>query len=527
MAADATFADPAPVIQRDRWGRPLIVPPEGGQAVPYVRATTYAGTLDDTHGLTGWKCRMTALGLVDRQDLRIATAAHRDDKKELDAIVEQAQEAAGSSAAATMGTAVHKVTELIDLGKPTGTIPDEIVADVEAYQKATAKMKMLAVETFVVVDEHRVAGTFDRQVGFEGNPYIGDLKTSKSLDFGVGKFAIQLALYSRGKVFDYATGQRSPLTVDQDWGMIIHLPVGKGECTVYWIDLASGWEAVEYCAWVRKWRSRRDLLSPIDVERLAGKVIVSQSPPTRPAAELEVERIEVQAGDAPVRKQRACSKCRQPGHTAKNCPGVPEAVAEAAVTVVEFASITDLLNHGEACPGTHTAGWTTPAWSPRPDVTVCGTCGLPSVETLARLRGERAGAASLTAPPAPTADVAPVVETPVAGAVRMESTPEVPVAVPTPVTAVAAPGSVVEGSPPPSAPVAQAGSAPTQAPVANPAFRAPNRVSLEEWVSIAPSRTILVGLWNANSDQWDEALTRLAAARGNLLDAGMVGVVVG
>jgi hypothetical protein len=375
-----TFADPAPQIKRDRYGRPLITPPDGEEPVPYVRATTWAGTLDDTHGLIDWKCRMTALGIADRTDLRIATAAHRDDKKELDSIVEQAQEASASSAAATMGTAVHKVTELIDTGKPTGRIPDEIAADVAAYQKATAAMKMLAVETFVVVDQYRVGGTFDRQIGFEGSAYIGDLKTGASLKYGVGKFAIQLALYSRGQAYNFTTGERTPLQVDQDWGIVIHLPVGKGECTVYWIDLAAGWEAVEYCRWVREWRGRKDLLNAVDLRRLENMMVVSETPPAvvvEPAASPVIERVEI----------------------------------------------------------------------------------IPTLEQ------------STSAP----------VAAPVAAEVEAAFTPAL-----------------------------------------NP-FTAPDRESLAEWIASAPTRDILVKLWDANHGGWDENLTALAAARGNLIDAGMVG----
>src|SRR5690554_2297101 len=103
--AVTAFATVAPEVNRDRWGRPLVVPPDGGEPVPYTRATTLAGTLDDLYGLMAWKQRQTALGLADRPDLRLAVTAHRDDKRRLDAICEEAMQAAASTAAATTGTA--------------------------------------------------------------------------------------------------------------------------------------------------------------------------------------------------------------------------------------------------------------------------------------------------------------------------------------------------------------------------------------------------------------------------------------
>jgi hypothetical protein len=307
-----TFADPAPQVKRDRWGRPEII---GLDGKPYFaqRATTFAGMLDDTHGLTDWKCRQAVLGIVDRQDLRIAAAAHRDAKKELKSIVAAAQEAAGSSAAATMGTALHRLTELIDTGKPTGQIPDELAKDVESYREATAGMRMLQVETFVVIDELQVAGTFDRQVEFEGAKMIMDLKSGSSLDFGVGKFALQLALYSMGVVYNPATGERTPLDVDPDWAILVHTPVGKGKTDVYFLDIAAGREAIEHAAWVRDWRRRKDLLSLISPERLGGvrtdivqdaDSVVNSKPeaaPTDPFTAPDLESLEEWIARAPTR----------------------------------------------------------------------------------------------------------------------------------------------------------------------------------------------------------------------------------
>jgi hypothetical protein len=61
-------------IERDRYGRPLIIPESGGKPVAYTRATTIANSLDDGTALTAWKMRMAAIGLTVRNDLLYLSA---------------------------------------------------------------------------------------------------------------------------------------------------------------------------------------------------------------------------------------------------------------------------------------------------------------------------------------------------------------------------------------------------------------------------------------------------------------------
>jgi len=245
-----------PPIHRDRFGRPYIVPPEGGKAVPYTRATTWADTLDDRWNLEQWKMRQVAVGLADRPDLVLAVTTQRDDKQALNFTVQAAMEAAKSSAAATRGTALHTLTELLDLGQPLPTIPSDVTADLKAYEAATKHLEMLAVEEFVVVDELQVAGTFDRLVRHEGRVKVADLKTGGSVKYAMGAIALQLALYSRGVAYDHVTGTRTPLPdVDQDEALVIHLPAGIAHCVLIRVDIALGWEAVLLAGQVRKFRA--------------------------------------------------------------------------------------------------------------------------------------------------------------------------------------------------------------------------------------------------------------------------------
>ena len=117
-----TFATLAPEIPRDRYGRPLITPADGGKPVAYTRISTLAKALDDGSALANWKCRMTAIGLAKRPDLVSKTLAVADDKKEMGKVVTSAMEAAEADRAANIGTALHKFCDLntSPTSSPTG-----------------------------------------------------------------------------------------------------------------------------------------------------------------------------------------------------------------------------------------------------------------------------------------------------------------------------------------------------------------------------------------------------------------------
>lgn len=257
---------PAAEIPRDGWGRPKITPPDGGKAVAYTRCTTYVAALEDTYGLTKWKMRQVALGLADRSDLLLAVSAHRDDKKELDRIADKAMEAARSSAAATTGTALHTLTELHDQGRAIGVLPDSARADLNAYITATAHLRYAAIEQFRVLDELRIGGTADRVIDLGDRYRIGDVKTG-DIELGIGKIAMQLAVYARSVAYT-GDGTRHPdaKPMDLDTALIVHLPAGQGRCTLVEVDIAAGWEAVQLAAQVRAWRARKDLARPVAVD---------------------------------------------------------------------------------------------------------------------------------------------------------------------------------------------------------------------------------------------------------------------
>jgi hypothetical protein len=244
--------------KRDNLGRPLIIPPDGGKPVAYRRCTTFIDVLSDRSALERWKQRKTAIGLSMRKDLLLSVATSKHDNKKLDQVCEWALKASGSDSAANIGTALHSLTEEIDRGN-TPEIPEDFAKDIQAYLHATKPYTMQAIEVFVVNDELKVGGTFDRIVQ-ELEPLVADLKTG-SISYDAGKIAMQLAVYANSKVYNVATGERTPLDVSVTRGLVIHLPQGEGKCQILEADLVAGWQGVQLASDVWAWRATKGFLT--------------------------------------------------------------------------------------------------------------------------------------------------------------------------------------------------------------------------------------------------------------------------
>ena len=252
-------------IPRDRWGRPLIVPAHGGKPEPYTRISTMAKTLDDKTALAKWMCRQTAIGMARRSDL-VALVGSQDpeNKKVIGDAVEQAMEAAKSSAAANIGTTLHSLTEAWDQGFfDDAFATPELKADIEAYGCATKDIKVEASEVFVVVDELKVAGTFDRIVTLpDGRRMVADIKTGQNEPKYPHGATTQIAMYSRGTMYHPEHGRTKPLPelhVSQTEGLLIHLPAGQARCDLYIVDLTIGWALATVAAKVREMQKIKPL----------------------------------------------------------------------------------------------------------------------------------------------------------------------------------------------------------------------------------------------------------------------------
>jgi hypothetical protein len=268
--------------RRDRYGRYLIIPPNGTKPEPYTRVTTVAKALDEGGGLAPWKATMTACGIIMRRGLRaqwealLATTgdpwyANKKSKAECKRLVEECSAVGGANDRREVGSALHAITALVDQGETPTRLTEETERDVKAYHEGLAAAGIAivpgAVELAVVLDGWQIAGTFDRLaiVPDFDLPLIADLKTGADLSYSWQSIAIQLAAYSRaeavyeqGTAADGSDDRRLPMPpVDQDWGLIMWLNAGTGELELFLVDLNAGWQAFEHSMWARGWRNAK------------------------------------------------------------------------------------------------------------------------------------------------------------------------------------------------------------------------------------------------------------------------------
>lgn len=320
--------EPAP------YRRPLIFPPGGGRLTPYTRCTTYIDCLEDKTQLTEWKQRKVAEGLAVRRDLlgSAQSLGPEPDKYteperlarwrgEMNAITKAALGAAGADARANVGTTLHRLTERVDRGE-VFDVQEEYRRHVENYRQATAAFTISRIERFTVHDGLRIGGTPDRVVAVPGEAglTIADLKTGDT-EYGVGKIAMQLAIYSRSQLYDPATGERRPYDqpVNQDRGLVIALNPSTGEVELKWVDLIAGWHAVQLATQVRAWRSAgRRVASPYYAPSEPAPAEVPRPLLTPAAGSALLAAIDAAAtADELVELWRAAGAAWAPEHTAR------------------------------------------------------------------------------------------------------------------------------------------------------------------------------------------------------------------
>lgn len=281
---------PAIEPRRDRWGRYLVVPPDGGKPKGYRRVTTVAKMLDSSDSLIPWASCATMVGALRRPGLMarwqslIATHpdpwyATEDSKREAKRLVEECKVAGGSSDRADMGTALHSIIELI--GK-TGQVPvglqPAMAADIDAWQQMLVDTGITftpsLLEPIVVLDAHEVAGKADMlEAHIPGldAPVVGDVKTGADLTYAWRSITVQLAgyahadnVYVQGAAADGSEDQRLPMPpISREHGVVFHLPAGTATCTPYVIPLPIGWTKFQQSLAVDAWRKQKGLAVPL------------------------------------------------------------------------------------------------------------------------------------------------------------------------------------------------------------------------------------------------------------------------
>lgn len=274
-------------------GQPLIIPPGGGDPVPYTRASSLGSYLTDDRFLLTWQMRNLAVALGRRKDYAdqcavepYTTGFDEPDKlvksasgKRLDVLIEKALEFIKIHERADRGTVVHAVTEQ----DYSGFVPISVITELAAFAEGIAinELRRVGSEIFVVNDELRVAGTFDHLFWHPVfGLIIGDTKNGRNTN-ALG-FGCQFANYAHSEVYDPETGERislqeyvkrewgfDPGPINQDVALLLSLKAdqdgGFGELKFSEVNIKWGYEKCRLAAQVRDSR-----------DETAGKVLQSK-----------------------------------------------------------------------------------------------------------------------------------------------------------------------------------------------------------------------------------------------------------
>jgi hypothetical protein len=276
---DIPVAD-APGLQRDRWGRPLLVPRGQPKTVraPYTRASGLSDFVTNDRGIQIWERRYLIRGMGANEDLQELAACEsyntgligpgepaedtRENKasgRRLDEIGERALERMKIHEKADYGTAVHMATEPGSRAIPSKRMRGDVASFAPTLE--AEGIHILQTEAFVANDTVMSAGTFDHLLWVPGyGVIIGDKKTGKMNPY---EFGIQFSTYANGDAYDVYTDERTQIHPDlnPEWGMVIWMPALQGKTILKMIDLRLGYQDAIRAAEVRdaqKDRSLRD-----------------------------------------------------------------------------------------------------------------------------------------------------------------------------------------------------------------------------------------------------------------------------
>lgn len=264
----------------DPWTIPSELRPEGpvisagryrircpdGKTRSYSRVTTFISCLDDRSRLEAWKLRTVLQGMmVDESIGEELKYADPEGREILEKLADRAFTAGRGYEKAKTGTDRHTIAELWDTMSQMPVLSDVEREWLRRYAEAVSQagLRFLLRERTIVVDRLKVAGTLDAVAEYRcldgvTRNVVCDLKTRPgALEWGWGERAQQLQLYAEGELYDWETGERSPLPdVSQDVGLILHVAQDNSlPAALYEVPLRMGRHGNALAADVRSWRN--------------------------------------------------------------------------------------------------------------------------------------------------------------------------------------------------------------------------------------------------------------------------------
>lgn len=359
---------PKPPLRRGRYRLPH---PEKGKPASFTRVTTFTKGASDHTALTKWELRSALVGLSRQPELlaQITGLDVKADRDRLNDLAELAKNAAGAKDKASVGTKLHKWTEEVDSERLTlDQVPDEFRAAVRRYRDVVEASGYRVVghliERTTVVAELDVVGTFDQVwQHIETGVYRIVDKKSGALTYDDTRREVeaQLSIYAKGAnrhgvaEWDPALGDADdekawvwrPLTdedgtvisVDEAVGIVVHMPQGGEEITLYEVDLTSGWAHAKLCADVRARHRVKPVMTVVELKLPArpaepaadaGSALLARVVPQRPSFSL--------ASPAPVPADFGA-----PASVAEEVPARPLTWAERFAAVASKEAAFELL----------------------------------------------------------------------------------------------------------------------------------------------------------------------------------------
>lgn len=251
-----------------------------------ARATTFNKAASDQNAISDWGKRNVLIGASLRPDL-VAKAhglTHETDTAALMSLVAQLETAAGAKVSSDIGTLIHELTEQWDADAlDVKDVPAAYWPMLQLYAKTLREaglrpVRGLIERTTYIPEYGGVVGTMDRVYYHErsGQYIIGDVKTGKTLKYGMDEIEVQEWIYAHGVnvsgVYDWNTDtwrtpensaaqpEKRPLRVSEEWGVVIHMPVqgdDAGKCFLVRADLQRGRRHADVCHDVRTQRSNK------------------------------------------------------------------------------------------------------------------------------------------------------------------------------------------------------------------------------------------------------------------------------
>lgn len=280
----------------------------------YARASAFGKVIEDNYLLHRRELRAVAYGMSRRDDLVLAAAAvaafenreddreHKAIRTELQRIATEAMIPAGLDHAANRGTAFHKLSERQDRGDDLAFLPAKAWAALQAWRRIMAGFEIVGAEQFVVNDELKVGGSYDRllspleplpvivpvdgvmtQVALiePGETLIADLKSGRTSDYFGPCYSVQQWGYASGTPYVHVSdAEAAPREVDgelvpgdngrrewpdgraprRDWALIPHIPIDNPEdAGLLWVNLDRGRQLAELAQMIGDARRFDDL----------------------------------------------------------------------------------------------------------------------------------------------------------------------------------------------------------------------------------------------------------------------------